>query len=106
VGNLQGGLSGYAGTPVVNPVANGAGTISLPAPAAAAAGSVDLVVTLGSSGAPANCPNMTGATSAVLAHLSGKWCGASYDRDPVARATFGIAGSGNKKGPVYIRESY
>ena len=106
LGNKQGGLSSYTGPVSVGALVSGAGKITLPKPGSAAAGSVDLVVTLGSGGTPANCPNMTGATSASLAHLSGKWCGTANDRDPIAKATFGIFGSSEKKGPIYIRESY
>lgn len=106
LGNKLGGLSAYTGPITVSAIAGGAGTIGLAKPAAATAGSVDVMATLGSVGSPSNCNSVTGATSAALTHLSGKWCGASYDRDPVARATFGIAGSSSKKGPIYIRESY
>ena len=104
LGNKQGGLSAYAGPVTGSTASSGVGSLTLTKPASAAAGSVDLVVNLGSSGSPSNCNSLTGGTSAVLSHLSGKWCGANYDRDPVARATFGIYGG--KRGPIYIRESY
>jgi hypothetical protein len=64
------------------------------------------VAVIGSTGSPSNCGSIAGGTSAALPHLSGKWCGAAYDRDPTARATFGVAGSSAKKGPIYIREGY
>jgi hypothetical protein len=106
LGNKLGGLSAYAGPVTVSAIVGGVGTIGLAKPAAAAAGSVDVMATLGSAGVPSNCNTLTSATPAALDYLSGKWCGASYNRDPVARATFGIAGSSSKKGPIYIRESY
>jgi hypothetical protein len=112
LGNKQGGLLTY--DPPTDPTSNilvsattaGSGTITLPKPAAAAKGSVDVVVALGSTGSPSNCGSIAGGTSAVLPHLSGKWCGAAYNRDPTARATFGLAGSSRKKGPIFIREAY
>jgi hypothetical protein len=104
LGNKQGGLAAYAGPIAVGAIANGAGTITLTKPAAATSGSVDLVAVLGSVGIPANCGGLAGGASAALPWLSGKWCGANYDRDPTARATFGIFGP--RKGTIYIRESY
>lgn len=111
LGNQQGGLLNptlYTGPIAVSVTSNGAGSITLTKPSSAAAGSVDLVANLGSSGSPSNCPSLPygTSTSAALSYLSGKWCGSNYDRDPTARATFGIYGSSLKKGPIYIRESY
>jgi len=106
LGNKQGGLAVYTGPLAVSATASGAGTITLTKPAAAASGSVDLVAVLGSSGSPTNCGSIAGGTSAALPHLSGKWCGAAYDRDPTARAAFGLSGSSQKKGPIFIREGY
>ena len=105
LGNRQGGLAAYAGPIAVSATTGGAGTITLTKPAAATSGSVDLVAVLGSTGVPGNCatPTLAGGVSAAVPHLSGKWCGAAYDRDPTARATFGIFG---RKGTIYIRESY
>jgi MSHA biogenesis protein MshQ len=106
LGNKQGGLAAYTGPIAVSATTAGAGTITLTKPAAAAKGSVDVVAVLGSTGSPSNCGSIAGGTSAALPHLSGKWCGALYDRDPAARAAFGLAGSSAKKGPIYIREGY
>lgn len=108
MGNPQGGLGAYAGPLAVSATVAGGGTITLSKPAGSASGSVDLAVRLGSAGSPANCANpaLAGGTSAALDYLSGKWCGSGYDRDPVARATFGVFGSHLKKGPIYIRENF
>jgi hypothetical protein len=46
---------------------------------------------------------LTGGTVASLAHLAGKWCGANYDRNPVARATFGISVTSHQ---IDMREGY
>ena len=106
LGNKQGGLAAYAGPVAVSATTGGAGTITLTKPAAATSGSVDLVAVLGSTGVPGNCPALAGGVSAALPYLSGKWCGAAHDRDPTARATFGVFGSSLKKGTIYLRESY
>jgi hypothetical protein len=106
LGNKQGGLTTYTGPIAVSATAAGAGTITLTKPAAATKGSVDVVMALGSTGSPSNCGSIAGGTSAALPHLSGKWCATSYNRDPTARATFGLAGSSQKKGPIFIREGY
>lgn len=106
LGNKQGGLTTYTGPIAVSATAAGAGTITLTKPAAAASGSVDVVTVLGSSGSPTNCQSIAGGTSAAMPYLSGKWCGANYDRDPTARAAFGIAGSSSKRGAIFIREGY
>jgi MSHA biogenesis protein MshQ len=99
--NKQGGLTSYGGPASVSATSAGEGRITLPA--AGSAGSVDVLLALGSSGSPSNCPGLTGGTAASLAHLSGKWCGANYDRDPVARATFGINSDARV---IYLREDY
>ncbi len=106
LGNKQGGLTTYTGPIAVSATAAGAGTITLTKPAAATSGSVDVVAVLGSSGSPTNCQSIAGGTSAAMPYLSGKWCGANYDRDPTARAAFGIAGSSSKRGAIFIREGY
>lgn len=105
--NYQGGLnSANLGSAhvAVGAITGGAGTITLAKPSPAATGSVDLVANLGSSGAPANCPNYstTGSTAANKRYLSGKWCGSNYDRDPTARATFGST----RTPLIYRRENY
>lgn len=109
LGNYQGGLSaanmGIARFSV-GAIAAGAGTIAITAPAAATAGSVDLFVNLGATGAPSDCGGIGGGTSAARPWLSGKWCGSNYDRNPTARATFGVFGSSARRGSIYLRESY
>lgn len=106
IGNYQGALSA-ANLPTtsisVGPFASGAGTVVLAAPNAA--GSADLVVrldpTLGM--CPAWAPAYPAGAPSSADYLRGKWCGASYDKDPAARATFGINKSGRQ---IYLREGY
>jgi hypothetical protein len=83
--------------------------LSKPSPAPATMGSMDLIINLGSAGAPVTCPTATpptplgASTSAASPYLSGRWCTATaYDRDPSSRATFG-----SFKSPlIYRRENY
>ncbi len=105
--NYQGGLTAAnmgASHVAIGAISSGLGAINLAKPSPAASGSADLLVNLGSAGAPANCSGLSsaGSSSAVKSYLSGQWCGAAYDRDPVARATFGI-----RKTPlIYLRENF
>lgn len=87
----------------VGAISAGRGTITL-APTQPAIGSVDLVANLGSTGSPSNCPGLSNgsSTSAGLAYLSGQWCGAANDRDPTARASFGVY----RSPLIYRRENY
>lgn len=67
-------------------------TLGIPAPAGST-GSADLAVNLGSTAADQSClaahPATTGAGLPWLRSQSGS-CAASFDRDPSARATFGV----------------
>ncbi len=113
--NYQGGITatnmGLSHVTAVAPFAAGLSSMSLskPSPAPTAMGSLDLILNLGSTGAPVTCPTATPAnplgssTSAALPYLGANWCGAAaYDRDPSARATFGIY----KSPLIYRRENY
>jgi len=90
-------------TVTVGAISAGRGTITL-APTAKATGSVDLVVNLGSTGSPSNCAGLSNgsSSSAGLAYLSGQWCGVANDRNPTARASFGVY----KSPLIYRRENY
>lgn len=109
IGNYRGSVSA-TNLPVTSvslgTYSGGNGSIILAAPNAA--GSVDVVARLGS--ALNMCPVWTPAypagTPIVASYLQGNWCGATYVSDPAVRATFGIAGSSNRRGVVYLRESY
>ncbi|MDZ7591764.1 MAG: DUF6701 domain-containing protein [Rubrivivax sp.] len=74
-------------------IAAGSGLLTLSAPAPAATGSVALALNLGSTTADQSCtsglPASTGAALPWLRALNGA-CAASHDRDPAARASFGI----------------
>lgn len=113
--NYQGGITatnmGLSHVTAVAPFAAGLGSVTLskPSPASTLLGSLDLILNLGSMGAPVTCPTATpvnplgSSTSAAKPYLSGNWCGAAaYDRDPSARATFGVY----KSPLIYRRENY
>lgn len=86
----------------------GGGTITVTSPTAAAAGSLDIAFALGSTTTTNTSftPTVAPTVGRANAWLRGKWYGANYDRDPTAHITFGIAGSNQRKGPLYLRESY
>ena len=89
----------------------GRGTLRLNAPGGGRSGSFDLALSLGSVAADASClqpwtpPAGDAATTAAnLAYLRGAWCGAGWDKDPAARASFGLPrGTPNW---VYRRENF
>lgn len=89
-------------------LAAGLGTLTLGAPSPAASGSVDVALNLGSSTADQSClaahPATTGAARAWLRSLNGS-CAATADRDPSARAAFGIYSPETQK-TIHARELY
>ena len=77
----------------VVPVSSGRGAIILTAPSNGATGSVDLSVNLGNTATDQSClsghPASVGAMQPWLRSVNGA-CSAIHDRDPTARATFGV----------------
>jgi hypothetical protein len=89
-------------------VIGGAGTILLSPPTGSTtSGSVSMVFDLGNTTTPATswtpATGQTPTAGAVLPYLRSRWETGTFDRDPTARITFGIAGG---RGPVYRRETY
>ncbi|MDO9031469.1 MAG: hypothetical protein Q7V09_13610 [Hydrogenophaga sp.] len=75
----------------------GTGTLWLNKPSGGRAGTYDVTLSLGSTATDASCLTSLGSgvgdsatVGANLAYLRGAWCGATYDKDPSARATFGL----------------
>ncbi|MBX3665094.1 MAG: hypothetical protein KF834_05370 [Burkholderiales bacterium] len=102
IGNLNAGETTVTS---VTALSAGRGTIVLGAPGAGNNGSVDLAFNLGDGTAAAACPSFApNAGAGNLPWLRGQWCGAAHDRDPSARARFGIRGGGDER--IYIRENY
>ena len=85
----------------LGPFSGGRGSITLAAPNAA--GSVDVVLRLDPSLSmcPSWSPVYPAGTPSSMSYLRGDWCGAASNRDPVARATFGISSSRRQ---VFLRE--
>ncbi len=112
LGNYRKNLSATSmGTSHIIPGAallNGKGSLSLSKPAPAAGGSVDIALNLGTASPDQSClswsPSTPASTGASMAYLRGKWCGANQDRDPGARATFGVYKNANEF--IYMREMY
>jgi len=100
VNSLSGG--GTTSVTVTQAINNGVGSLSLSPPGSGKTGSVDLAVNLGTAAA---CPTLTPpAGAAARGYLRGRWCGAAYDKDPAARATFGKYKNPNEF--IYLREMY
>ena len=90
-------------------LSGGRGVLSLAAPTPAGSGlSVDVALNLGSGAADQSClashPASTGAGLAWLRSRHGS-CAATFDRDPAARATFGIFVPEQRR-TVYIRDVF
>jgi MSHA biogenesis protein MshQ len=106
LGNYQRNLNAGETTVSVGGVFNaGVGTLRLSAPGTANNGSVDVSVNLTAGTAGTSCTGgMPATTGSSLSHLQGAWCGASYNRDPTARATFGVYRNSDQL--IYQRENF
>ena len=89
-------------------LSTGSATLTLAAPSGGATGSVDLALNLGSSAADQSClgnhPASVGAALPWLRSQQGS-CSALWDRDPAARASFGIYAPETRK-TIYGREIF
>jgi hypothetical protein len=90
-------------------ISGGNGTLTLAAPSPAGSSlSLDLAVNLGSAGTDQSCntskPTTTGAALPWLRAQNGS-CAATADRDPAARASFGIFAPETRK-TVHVRDLY
>lgn len=106
--NHQGGASAATTSASAISIAGGNGVLSLAAPSPAASVGFDIAINLGSSAADQSClashPATVGAARAWLRSFHGS-CAASADRDPAARASFGIYSPETRK-TVHVRELY
>ncbi|MHB0973122.1 MAG: DUF6701 domain-containing protein [Thiobacillus sp.] len=84
----------------------GRGNLRFSAPGAGNTGSVDLAVQLGATGSGSTCVGgvATATTGAAQTWLQGRWSGSAYDRNPAARASFGLYRGSNAL--IYLREMY
>ncbi len=92
-------------------LSSGRGTLVLARPLAGHTGTFDVALSLGSSATDASClqpwtPGTGDAASAgtSLSHLRGAWCSTTYDKDPSARASFGLYRGADSL--IYQRENY
>ena len=90
-------------------LASGSGLLTLAAPSPAGSSlTLDLALNLGSSGSDQSCnashPASSGAAKPWLRALNGS-CAATTDRDPAARASFGVYSAESRK-TVHVREIY
>jgi MSHA biogenesis protein MshQ len=90
-------------------IGSGSGMLTLAAPSPARSSlSLDLAVNLGSSGTDQSCygahPATTGAAMPWLRSHNGS-CAASADRDPAARASFGIFSPETRR-TIHVRELF
>jgi MSHA biogenesis protein MshQ len=90
---------------ISGPFNAGKSNLKLLKPGAGNNGSVDLLVNLGATATGQTCtPTATTSTAAAQSYLQGKWSGTTYDKNPTARATFGIYKNANEF--IYMREMY
>jgi MSHA biogenesis protein MshQ len=89
-------------------LSSGSGTLTLSAPSPAGTGTVDISLNLGSTAVDNSCvaspPATTGAARPWLRSQYGG-CSAAWDRDPSARASFGIFSPESRK-TVHLRELF
>jgi hypothetical protein len=106
LGNYQKNLAaGETTVTVGGAFSAGVGALRLSAPGAANNGAVDVSVNLGVAAAGASCTaGMPASTALLESYLQGAWCGASYNRDPTARVTFGLYRAPDKM--IYRRENF
>ena len=103
---LSGGIAANTSAAALTLVA-GNGTVTLAAPSPQAVGYVDVAANLGSSGADQSCLTSHGGTAANRPWLRAQngACAATYDRDPSARATFGMRSPESRK-IIHVREIF
>jgi MSHA biogenesis protein MshQ len=104
------GTTGWTVTPSAFTISGGNANLMLSAPTGGATGSVDLALNLGpvAGGTDQSClashPTSTGAGLPWLRSQNGS-CAATWDRDPSARASFGIYSPETRK-TVHVRELF
>ncbi len=107
--SATGGTSTATSSAAAVTLTSGSGLLNLAAPTPAGSSlSLDLAINLGSTAADQSChashPATTGAAMAWLRAQNGS-CAATADRDPAARASFGIFSPESRK-TVHVRELF
>ena len=102
-------VSPPAGTAVSGPVAltAGRGELTLSAPTSAQMAVIDLAAALGQTGVDNACLSTHGGSAAAMPWLRSRngSCASTYDRDPSARATFGVYAPETRRN-IHVREWY
>ncbi len=100
--------SAWATTASSVTISGGSGALTLSAPSPSSTGSVDIALNLGATTTDQSClalhPTSTGAALPWLRSLQGS-CAATFDRDPAARASFGIYSPETRK-TMHVREIF
>jgi MSHA biogenesis protein MshQ len=108
LGNFIGLVSGDTTPSISGAFSSGRKTLTLSPPGGSKLGTVDVVINLNATaGAFSSCTALApppAPTAADLVHLRGRWCGASYDRDAMARARFGVYQGVEEV--IFVRENY
>ncbi len=97
-GNYRKTMTSADATVLSSPVTlnQGQALITLAKPLSGHSGSYDVALALGSTATDASCLSWTpvpaAASGANLTHLRWPWCGSAADKDPSARASFGVYG--------------
>jgi MSHA biogenesis protein MshQ len=104
--NLIGAPTGTSVNAAVT-ISGGNGTLTLTKPSPTSTGSVDIAANLGASGSDQSCLASHGGTAANLPWLRSRNgnCASTYDRDPSARASFGIYSPETKR-TIHVREQF
>jgi len=112
---LSGGISANTGVLGAVAITGGNGTLTLTTPNPVATGSADVAINLGSGANDQSClgthPATTGLAMPWLRSRNGSKypdgtaCPQTYDRDPSARATFGVYSPETRR-TVHVREQY
>jgi hypothetical protein len=110
-GNLRRTLTAADTTASAIILVAGQGRLRLVAPGGGRKGTVDLALSLGSGATDNSCQQPwapaggdAASTGANLPYLRAAWCGASHDKDPTARASFGLPRGADVW--LYRRENY
>jgi hypothetical protein len=106
--NAHGAAGSWTTTPIAITISNGLGSLSLSTPSPSGSGTVDVALNLGSTAADNAClgthPVTTAGNLSWLRTRNGN-CAATFDRDPAARATFGVYSPETRK-TVYVRPMF
>jgi len=106
--NTNPATMGFTVTPSALSVTSGTGTLTLGAPSNGSTGSIDLSLNLGSGAADQSClgthNGSVGANRSWLRGQNGN-CTSTADRDPSARATFGVFSPEGTK-TIHVRDLF